>query len=275
MGGGWVLRLPVVASQRLRLMAERIKSYGQLYKVTKIVVAMGGDFLKNDKRTDEYLTNSCNRSKAVVLSTYLLRQMMLDLRETFYIDVVSVAGNESRTKQEVGWANEAVTDNYDSLLYWMLEMTMTDDPGIQFHEHLGNECVFQVHDQTFLLLHGHQLNFSQQKSIQSVIGKYSTQGINVTHVIGGHIHSANISDYSSRSASLCGGDAYAYSALGYASKASQNLHIVLPGHMDSVRVDLQNIEGVEGYDCMTEVHRLGAKSLDRSNEVCGVKPIRI
>ena len=74
---------------------------------------MGGDFLKNDKRTDEYLTNACNRSKAVVLSTHLLRQ-------SFYVEVVSVAGNESRAKDEIGWASEAVTDNYDSHIYWMI-----------------------------------------------------------------------------------------------------------------------------------------------------------
>ena len=151
----------VVASQRLRLLSDRIKTYGSLYGVKKVVVAMGGDFLKNDKRTDEYLTNSCNRSKAVVLSTHLLRQMLMDLRQTFFIDVVSVAGNESRTKQEVGWANEAVTDSYDSLIYWMLEMCLKDDPGISFHPHHGNEQVFTIHDQTFLLLHGHQLNFNQ------------------------------------------------------------------------------------------------------------------
>ena len=265
----------LIASKRLQLLASRIKDYGKLYGVKKVVVAMGGDFLKNDKRTDEYLTNACNRSKAVVLSTHLLRQMLMDLRQSFYVEVVSVAGNESRAKDEIAWASEAVTDSYDSLIYWMLEMCLQGDKGLTFHPHQGNEQVFSVHDQTFLLLHGHQLNFSQQKSIQSVIGKYSTQGINVTHVIGGHIHSANISDYSSRSASLCGGDAYAYSALGYASKASQNLHIVLPGHMDSVRVDLQDVSQIPGYDCLSEVERLGAKSLDRTNEPGMINPIRI
>ena len=107
-----------------------------------------------------------------------------------------------------------------------------------------HEQVFSIHDQNFLLLHGHQLNMSQQMSVQSVIGKYSTQGITITHVIGGHIHSAQGSEYSSRSSSLCGGDPYAYSALGYASMASQNFHIISPGHMDSVKVDLQSVEGV-------------------------------
>ena len=161
----------VVASQRSPLILQRIKDYGQLYGVHKVVVAMGGDFLKNDKRTDEYLTNACNRSKAVVLSTHLLQQMLLDLHQSFDVEVVSVAGDESRAKESIGWAEEAVTDNYDSLIYWMLEMVLQEVEGIHFHPHQGNEQVFSIHGQTVLLLHGHQRNFSQQKSIQSVIGQ--------------------------------------------------------------------------------------------------------
>ena len=78
---------------------------------------MGGDFLKNDTRTDVYLTNACNRSKAVVLFTHLLRQMLMDLPQSFYVDLVSVVGNESRAKDEIAWASEAVTDHSDSLIY--------------------------------------------------------------------------------------------------------------------------------------------------------------
>ena len=43
----------LIASERLQLLASRIKDYGKLYGVKKLVVAIGGDFLKNDKRTDE------------------------------------------------------------------------------------------------------------------------------------------------------------------------------------------------------------------------------
>ena len=68
-------------------------------------------------------------------------------------------------------------------------------------------------------------------------------------MIGGHIHSAGISDYSSRSSSLCGGDPCAYNALGYASKASLNIHLVRTHGIDSMKVDLQNTEEVDVYDC--------------------------
>ena len=265
----------IVASRRLALLAQRIKLLAETYGAQKAVVCMGGDFLKNDKRADEYLTNACNRSKSVVLSVHLLRQFLQDLRQVLYLEVVSVAGNESRTKEAIGWSEEAVTDNYDSLIYWMLEMVMKDDDGIVWHPHQGNEQVFCVNNEAFLLLHGHQLNFSQQKSVQSVMGKYATQGINITHVIGGHIHSACISDYSSRSSSLCGGDAYAQSALGYASKASQNIHIVSSSGMDSVRIDLQNTKGIRGYDCLDKTIRFGARTADRTNLTHQIKPIQV
>ena len=56
----------------------------------------------------------------------------------------------------------------------MIEASLKGHKSITSHPHQGNEQVFSAHDQTFLLLHGHQLNFSQQKSTQSVIGKEST-----------------------------------------------------------------------------------------------------
>ena len=183
------------------------------------------------------------------MSVLLLRQFILDLRAEFGIDLFAVAGNESRTAKDISWAGPAVTDNYDSIIYWMLELSLQGDKGLVFHPHQGNEEVFSIHKETFLLLHGHQLNFSQQKSVQSVMGKYAVSGVKVSHIIGGHIHSAGISDYSSRSSSLCGGDAYAYNALGYASNASQNIHLVTPHGIDSMKVDLQNTEEVDGYDC--------------------------
>ena len=45
--------------------------------------------------------------------------------------------------------------------------------------------------------------------------------------------------------------------------------------MDSVRVDLQDVSDRPGYDCLSEAERLGAKSLDRTNEPGVINPIRI
>ena len=87
----------------------------------QVVVGMGGDFLKNDKRTDVCMTNARNRSKAVVLFTHLLRQMLMDRHQSLYLVLVSVADNESRAKDEIAWVSEAVTDHSDPLIDWMIE----------------------------------------------------------------------------------------------------------------------------------------------------------
>ena len=117
----------LVASKRLQLLASRIKDYGRLYGVMQVVVGMGGDFLKNDKRTDVCMTNARNRSKAVVLFTHLLRQMLMDRHQSLDVVLVSVADNESRAKDEIAWASEAVTDHSDSLIYWMIEACLKGD----------------------------------------------------------------------------------------------------------------------------------------------------
>ena len=44
------------------------------------------------------------------------------------------------------------------------------------------------------------------------------------------------------------------SALGYASKASQNIHLVTPHGIDSIKVDLQTTDEVEGYDCSDAIN---------------------
>jgi hypothetical protein len=140
----------VVAAKRLQKLAMKVKAFGIGNGVTKIVVAMGGDFLKNDKRTDEYLTNAANRFRSSVVSVLLLRQFILDLRAEFELDLFAVAGNESRTAKDISWAGPAVTDNYDSIIYWMLELSIQGDKKLVFHPHQGNEEVFSIHKETFL-----------------------------------------------------------------------------------------------------------------------------
>ena len=90
-----------MVAKRLQKLAMKVKAYGTSNGVTKIVLAMGGDFLKNDKRTDEYLTNGANRSQSSVVSVLLLRPIILDLRAEFEMDLFAVAGNESRTAKDI------------------------------------------------------------------------------------------------------------------------------------------------------------------------------
>jgi len=257
-----------VAAKRLQLLASKAKLLGYAYGVQKIVVFFGGDLMNSDRRLDELLAMSTNRARATILAVHLYKQFLADLREDFFIDVFGVTGNESRAKDNLGWVDVVATDSYDFTIYAMLQ-TIFDaslDKGMRFHEFQANEVVFKLHNETFLGVHGHQVNATDQKKCQALIGKFAAKGIHISHILCGHIHATVISDYVSRNASLVGSNSYAEEALGFVSKAAQNIHIVTPQGLDGFKADLQNVEGVEGYEIISKLEEYNAKSADRAHQ---------
>ena len=165
--------------------------------------------MNSDRRLDELLAMSTNRARATVLAVHLYKQFLQDLRSDFFVDVFGVTGNESRAKENLGWVDVVATDSYDFTIYAMLQAVFdaADDKGLRFHDFQANEVVFKLHNETFLGVHGHQVNATDQKKCQAIIGKYAAKGVNVTHILCGHIHASIISDYVSRNASLVGSNA--------------------------------------------------------------------
>lgn len=257
-----------VAAKRLQLLAQKVKLLGTAYGAERIVVFMGGDLMNSDRRLDELLAMATNRARATVLAVHVLKQFITDLRQQFFIDVFGVAGNESRAKEALGWVDVVATDSYDFTIYAMLQAIFNekDDHGLRFHEFAANEVVFQVHNQTILGIHGHQISATDQKKVQAVIGKYAAKGVNISHILCGHIHSSMVSDYISRNASLVGSNAYSEEALGFVSKAAQNVGIITPRGLDGVKCDLQNVEGVPGYEVVSQLEAYHARSAEKAHE---------
>lgn len=257
-----------VAAKRLQLLASKAKRLGAAYNVQKVVVFFGGDLMNSDRRLDELLAMSTNRARATILAVHLYKQFLLDLRTEFFVDVFGVTGNESRAKDNLGWVDVVATDSYDYTIYAMLQAVFdaVEDKGMRFHDFQANEVVFQIHGETFLGVHGHQVNATDQKKCQAIIGKYAAKGVNVTHILCGHIHATVISDYVSRNASLVGSNAYSEEALGFVSKAAQNIHIVTSQGLDGFKADLQNVDGVEGYEIISKLAQYNARSADKAHE---------
>ncbi|WGL30564.1 putative phosphoesterase [Synechococcus phage S-CRES2] len=262
-----------VAAKRLQLLAQKTKLLGQAYGAEKVVVFFGGDLMNSDRRLDELLAMSTNRARATILAVHLYRQFLMDLRADFFVDCFGVTGNESRAKDNLGWVDVVATDSYDFTIYSMLQAVFdsVEDAGMRFHDFQANDVVFKVHNETFLGIHGHQINATDQKKVQAMIGKYAAKGVNITHILCGHIHSTMVSDYISRNASLVGSNAYSEEALGFVSKAAQNIAIVTPQGLDGFKADLQNVEGVEGYDVISKLAAYNARSADKAHEAM-VKP---
>jgi len=257
-----------VASKRLALLAQKTKLLGKAYGAERVVIFFGGDLMNSDRRLDELLAMSTNRARATLLAVHLYKQFLVDLRLNFFVDCFGVTGNESRVKDDLGWVDIVATDSYDFTIYAMLQAVFEaiDDEGFQFHEFQANEVIFKIHGQTFLGIHGHQINATDQKKVQAMIGKYAAKGIQINHILCGHIHSSMVSDYVSRNASLVGSNAYSEEALGFVSKAAQNIHIVTPQGLDGVKCDLQNVDNVEGYEIIERLVAYNARSADKAGE---------
>jgi predicted phosphodiesterase len=273
-----------VAAKRLQLLVMKTKRYCRAMDVDKVVIFIGGDICNSDRRVDEVMNMATNRSRAMVLGVHLLRQLVLDLRQDYFVDIFGITGNEGRAKQELSWSDNAVTDSYDASIYYMLKtvLEVNKDRGLRVHQLTGNEAIFSIHGKTFLGLHGHQLSAHDQKKVQSIIGKHSQlTGTRIDMVLCGHIHASYVGDFVARNASLSGGNAYSNDGLQLASKAAQNLHIVVPeskgcpAMLDGIKLDVQNYDGVEGYEIISHLEEYTARGSDKAAQAASNQPRRL
>ena len=232
---------------------------------------MTGDLLNSDRRLDELLAQATNRSKATFIAVRLIELMLLDLNEDFNVTVVSVTGNESRVGKDVAWNDIVATDNYDFTIFNILEYLFRGSKGIQFIKNADPlEQVVKVNGKNILLIHGNQRRFkpNPEAGVQSIKGKYAARGIIINFIIFGHLHSALIGDMYARGSSLVGANEYSDRGLQLNSRASQNIHIVYSrDRIDSIKIDLQDVTGVEGYDIKRELEAYKAKSSDKEKGV--------
>jgi predicted phosphodiesterase/transposase len=256
-----------IASQRLKLLADKAKQYFKAIGIKNVLIAMTGDLMNSDRRLDELLSEATNRSKATFLAVNILEQFILDIAKDFQVTVANVIGNESRIAKDVGWTEIMASDNYDFTIYNILKLIFRNSDVKMLDGNLLEQIV-EVSGQNILLLHGNQLkSTSMEQSIQKIKGKYTSQKVTIDFVLSGHLHSARIGDVYARGGSLVGANAYSDSALQLESRASQNLHVFYNnGTRDSVKCDLQITTGIQGYSITKELESYNAKSLDKAKK---------
>ena len=249
-----------VASKRLQKFAHYIKEYAKFYNVNEIFIAITGDLLNSDRRLDELVNASSNRSKATFLAVHLLKHFILDLNSVANISVGCVSGNESRA-YELGWVDMVATDNYDFTIFEMLRLLL---PDINFITSGGLELVVEINGHNCLLIHGHQLKNMQSDKIAKVMSKYARNGIILDFMMCGHLHETKITDLFARSSSLVGANSYSENALLLSSRAAQNIYIMKDKERHDIRIDLQHTKGFNGYPINKELSSYNAKSLDKT-----------
>lgn len=258
-----------VASKRLKKFANKIHEYSKSFNISKIVLALTGDILNSDRRLDEMLSKATNRAKASFLAVELIQQFIVDLNRIANIDIVSITGNESRINDEMGFTAEVASDNYDFIIYNILKIIFKNKKGINFINSDPTEAVIKIGDLNLLITHGYDAPESgTQKFIQQMVGRYAQKGILISYVIYGHLHAAFLSDLFSRSSSLVGSNTYNEYDLNLFSKASQNIYIFRGKDIDAIKIDLQNVCGIEGYkfEDLGDIYNTKSESKVKANK---------
>lgn len=257
-----------IASKRCQLFIDEARHYFRSKNIHRVLFAITGDVLNSDRRLEELLAQATNRSKATFLATRIIELMLLDLNEDFDVVVASVTGNESRIHKYIAWNDIVATDSYDFTIFNILEYLFRGSKGIQFIKNEDPlEQIVKVCGRNILLIHGHTFKGNIERAVQGIKGKYASRGVMVDFVLFGHLHSSLISDTFARGSSLVGANEYSDRDLQLTSKASQNIHIVYSnGRIDSIKIDLQNVQGIEGYNIEREIESYNAKSSNIMNQ---------
>lgn len=251
-----------IAAKRLKKLTQESIDYFKYKKVKRVVIAYTGDLLNSDRRLDEILNAETNRAKAAALAAHIIRQQILHVRNAgFEVDIISVLGNESRVKQEMTFSNEAFSDNYDFTIMAQVRdvLTFSGINGIKFLSIDKMESVVNLGDYNVLFSHGINLLNSKQKDIQSIIGRYSQQGVKVDYIIYGHGHAFRGTDQSCQSSSLCGANTYSDHALGLSGRASGTCHVFREKEHSMQYIDLQDANN-NGYEIVSQLEAYNIKS---------------
>lgn len=266
-----------MASKRLFKLSEKIQLYLKTHDVKNIFIVMTGDLLNSDRRLDELLSMATNRAKATFLAVSILRQFISDLNQYANVNVISVTGNESRIRDEIGYVDALATDNFDFMIYEILSLLFEDSKSVNFLNGDGYEYIFSINDITFLVNHGQNLGKMRVNDISKVITKWSRKGIDIDYILCGHLHECKITDSISRCGSLVGNNSYSDVGLNLYGRASQNLLIVHEDNtVDIIRVDLQNVrEEDKMYKINNDLERYNAKSLSKVQDRSRIEVMKI
>ena len=92
-----------VAAKRLKKLITKAIIYFKATNVDTILLAMTGDLMNSDRRLDQLLSQSTNRSKATFLAVNILSNIIVQLSYYFNtINIANVSGNQSRISKDIG-----------------------------------------------------------------------------------------------------------------------------------------------------------------------------
>lgn len=251
-----------IASKRFKKYADYIKKDIIQKGIKKVVIMCGGDICNNVTLLSKRLLQTSNRAVTTIMGVILFQHFILDIYSVCQnIVFTGVGSNEARYDNEFFEDELLITNCADYVIYNMLELLFQDYKTIKFLQGRNNEKIVQVNGQHILLTHGVGISKDVEKGVQQAISRYSVKGIDVRYVLLSHIHCARNSSYFARNGSMCGSNAYSNSTLNLQTRASQNvIYVSKNGDITPIAVDLENVDGITGYDISNEITKFDLRS---------------
>lgn len=253
----------IIASKRLKKYADYVKQEIVQKNINKVVIMCGGDICNNVTLMSKRLMQTSNRAVTTIMAVILLQNLILDIYSVCpNITFAGVGSNEARYDEEYFEDEYLITNCADYVVYNMLEILFKDIKTIKFLQGRNNEKIVNINNQNFLLSHG--VTFGRgdlEKAVQQAMSRYAVKGVDIRYVLLSHIHCTRNSNYFSRHGSLVSGNAYSNSTLGLQTRASQNILTVSKnGDINCIGIDLENVDGVTGYDISNEITKFDLRS---------------
>jgi len=250
-----------IASKRLKkYITEAIKIF-DYNNITTCYIFFTGDFINSNRRFSEKLAQSTSLVRASLLTTYLLEQCIVELATKYKVFFSGTVGNESRIDIDMESSDILLSENWDYLIYNNLAIIFENKyDNVKYIKptSLLQNVISLPNGFNALLTHGHifKSNNTIEKSIALLMQRYLYKGIPIHGVFFGHYHMAKIADNYAQVSSLCGGNSYSSNDLMYVSRASQNIYIINEDlSFNGIKIDLQNVEDIEGYAIVEELER--------------------
>lgn len=256
-----------ILSKRLRKYIVESIFLFKNYDVKDVYLVLTGDFINSSRRLSEKLAQSTSLTKASLLLTFLIEQAILELRQNgFRVHVSGIVGNESRLPEFMESNEMTASENWDFMIFNSLRHIFKHVDGVEFivPDNQIMSLVTMPNGFNFLITHGHTLKGGMEKNIGSLLQNYNHRGIPVHAIFVGHTHNSAIGDIASRSASLCGANAYSSNDLRFLTRASHNAYIINKDlSYNGMKFDLQDVSEIEGYAIQEELETYLPKSYNK------------
>lgn len=169
------------------------------YHFRKLVVAFLGDMVSGIIHDELRVNDEEGIVGQIIIAVEIIAEALLKLCQEFEeVEAHCVVGNHGRVTEERYFKGKA-TNNYDYLVYKMLEKVLADQPNLTWDIPKSFFTVMTVENERFLILHGDVVKswmgipfYGLQRAYLKWRALHADYGMPFEHMIVGHYHNPNM-----------------------------------------------------------------------------------